>query len=160
MFDSPLAYCSSRRAWVALDQAQAQCAAEHACEPGVPCRNANHFVAEQQGESPMSSSVQLSLLNISPSDALEARIREKVAKLESLYPDLSRFGVTVERLDRRQQHGNEYAVRLDIRLPGHQVVVSRATDEDAYVALREAFDSARRQLADLKRKPQALERGV
>jgi hypothetical protein len=44
-------------------------------------------------------------------------------------------------------------VRIDLTVPGAELVVSRDPEldhghEDVYVAIRDAFDAARRQLAD------------
>jgi ribosomal subunit interface protein len=91
----------------------------------------------------------VTLRNIAHSDALEARIRTKAEKLEGLKNRLLSISVTVESRHRHQRQGREYAVSLDIRLPGREVVVNREHDEDVYVALRDAFDAARRQLEEL-----------
>ena len=37
-------------------------------------------------------------------------------------------------------------------MPGREIVVTRDHDEDVYVALRDAFDAAKRQLEDYARK--------
>ena len=47
--------------------------------------------------------------------------------------------------------GNLYHVRIDISVPGDEIVVSREphkdhSHEDAYVTIRDAFDAAKRQL--------------
>ena len=50
----------------------------------------------------------------------------------------------------RQQNKGEagFNVRVDIGVPGSEIVVNRDQHEDVYVALRDAFDAARRQLED------------
>jgi ribosome-associated translation inhibitor RaiA len=45
-------------------------------------------------------------------------------------------------------------VRIDLKVPGKEIVVNRDHDEDIYVALRDAFDVARRQLEDHARRQQ------
>jgi ribosome-associated translation inhibitor RaiA len=42
-------------------------------------------------------------------------------------------------------------VRVDLRVPGREIVASREHHEDVYVALRDAFESAHRQLEDTGR---------
>jgi hypothetical protein len=75
---------------------------------------------------------------------------------------LERFGpivscrVVIDKPHRRHVHGNLYDVRLDVRLPGREIAVSRTPSEHAKsehsdVALREAFDEARRQVQDAVR---------
>ncbi len=95
--------------------------------------------------------LQVTLRNLPHSDALEQRIRRKVDKLEALSHRITSFVVTVESRHRHQQQGREFAVSLDVRLPGREIVVNRTHDEDVYVALRNAFDTLRRQLDELAR---------
>jgi len=94
----------------------------------------------------IADSVQITLRGISHSDALEARIRDKVRKLTEIFPSLIGCRVVAEVPHQRHGHGNQFVVRLDISMPGSEVVVNRDHHEDIYVALREAFRAARRQL--------------
>ena len=99
--------------------------------------------------------LQVTFRNFSRSEAVEERIRGKMAKLEALHPRIVSCHVVVEELDRHQHKGRQFNVRLDLRIPGHEVAVDREHDEDVYVALRDAFDAAGRQLdevADTTRK--------
>lgn len=85
-----------------------------------------------------------------PSDALEERIRAKSKKLETFYDGITSCRVVVEATSRHQQ-GNLYHVHIDVGVPGSELVVSREPDqrqahEDAYVALRDAFDAMQRQV--------------
>ena len=90
--------------------------------------------------------VQITLRGISHSDALEARIRQKVRKLAELFPSLIGCRVVAEVPFQRHHHASQFLVRLDIAMPGSEIVVNRDHHEDVYVALREAFRAARRQL--------------
>jgi len=94
----------------------------------------------------IADSVQITLRGISHSDALETRIREKVRKLTEIFPSLKGCRVVAEMPHQRHGHGNQFVVRLDISMPGSEIVVNRDHHEDVYVALREAFRAARRQL--------------
>lgn len=89
--------------------------------------------------------------NISKSDALDARVREKAAKLEEFHPHLTSCRVVIEERHRHQRQGREFSVSIDARVPGHEVFVNRADDEDVYVAVRDAFDAAVRKLEELAR---------
>lgn len=85
------------------------------------------------------------------SDAVETRIREKTAKLEQVCSQIISCRVAVEAEHHHQHQGNLYHVRIDLSVPNKQIVVSREhhdkqAHEDVYVALRDAFDAARRQL--------------
>lgn len=54
--------------------------------------------------------------------------------------------------------GCPYSVRIDLTLPSHELVVTKVKNEDVYVALRDAFDSMKRQLEDVVRKRRGQEK--
>ena len=60
--------------------------------------------------------------------------------------------VRVEVPHRHHQQGKQYNVRIDIGVPGSEIVVNRDHAEDVYVALRDAFDAAKRRLEDYAHK--------
>ena len=95
--------------------------------------------------------VQIQFLGAPPTEALEALARQHVQKLESLATDIMACRVVIELLQKHQNQGRPFGVRIDLTLPGKELVVSRVQNEDAYVALREAFDSMKRQLEDTVR---------
>ena len=81
------------------------------------------------------------------SEALEARIRERIVKLDSLYPDLiMRCHVVAEQPHHHQHQGRQFVVRMDIAVAGKDIVVNRDHNQDIHVALRDACNAARRQL--------------
>jgi len=84
--------------------------------------------------------------NVSLSKAAEATIREKAAKLELFCDRITSCRVVVEAPHRRHHQGVLYNVRIDMAVPGGELVVTRESHEDVYVAIRDAFDAARRQL--------------
>lgn len=95
--------------------------------------------------------LQITVRDFPQSEALEARIREKAAKLEEFHPRITSCRVTVEELRKHHQQGRHFQVSLDVRVPGREIVVNRAHHEDVYVALRDAFDAAKRQLEEVAR---------
>jgi len=91
------------------------------------------------------------------SEALEARIREKAARLDSFCDHIMRCRVVVELPHKHHEHGNHYQVRIDLTVPGDELVVSRTAAEhaqarDIEATIGEAFDAARRQLEDYSRR--------
>lgn len=98
--------------------------------------------------------LEISFRNMDPSPAVEARIREKAAKLERFHDRIIGCTVVVEAPHRHHHKGKLYSVHIDISVPGKDhLIVDRAkpTDqahEDVYVALRDAFNAAVRQLED------------
>ncbi len=100
----------------------------------------------------MQRPVQIRFHDVAHSDALETHIREKVVKLEELYPHITGCDVAVELPAKHKQQGKLFNVRIDLRVPGGELVVNRDLHEDVYVALRDAFDAAKRQLDEYGRK--------
>jgi ribosome-associated translation inhibitor RaiA len=99
----------------------------------------------------MQSPLQITFHGIEPSEAIEARIRSKVDELEQLHDRISSCRVTIEKPHRSQHKGGWYSVRVDLRVPEGPLVVSRDpgdnhAHEDPYVAIRDAFAAAAKQL--------------
>ena len=91
--------------------------------------------------------LQITLRNIMKSEAVEAVIRKKAAKLERFHNRIVSCRVAVEIPARHKHQGKEFVVRIDLKVPGSEIVVNHDHHEDLYVALHEAFQAAQRQLA-------------
>jgi len=100
----------------------------------------------------MQSALQITMREIPHSAALEDHIRQKVAKLESFYRYIMGCHVVIEVPHKHKHQGRQFNVRLDITVPGSELVVNREADGDMYVALRDAFDAAKRQIEDYGRR--------
>lgn len=99
----------------------------------------------------MDQPLQISFVNLDRSEAAETRIRDGVAKLEQVYGHITHCRVAVEVPERHHHKGNLFAVSIEIGVPGNEIVVNRHKGdrhqhEDVYVAIRDAFRAARRQL--------------
>ena len=95
--------------------------------------------------------------NMDRSEAIEAGVREKAAKLERFFDRIIGCRVVVEAPHRHQRKGKLYSVKIDISVPGKEIVVNRHgsknhAHEDVHVAIRDAFNAAVRQLEDHSRK--------
>jgi ribosomal subunit interface protein len=99
----------------------------------------------------MKTPLQITFRDMEHSDALETHIRDKAHKLEQYFADIVSCRVVVEQLAKHSQQGKPFNVRIDLGVPGKEIVVDRQASEDAYVALRDAFDAAKRQLEDYAR---------
>ncbi|OIQ77072.1 sigma 54 modulation protein / S30EA ribosomal protein [mine drainage metagenome] len=94
--------------------------------------------------------------NIQRSPAVEAKILERVERMDRLFPNLTSCRVLIEAGHRHQHQGNLIHVRIDVTAPGHELVANREpgkhhAHEDVYVAIRDAFDAMDRQVEDLAR---------
>jgi len=97
--------------------------------------------------------LQITFRHMDPSPALEARIRRKAEELDPFYDRITSCRVVVECRHKHHQQGNLFAIRVDLNIPGSQVIAGRNhafshAHEDAHVAVRDALDAARRQLEE------------
>ena len=101
--------------------------------------------------------LEITFRHMERSDALAANIEEHAAQLDKFVDNIMRCHVVVESPHQHKHQGQLFQISLDITVPGHEITVSRGRDlhhahEDPYVAIRDAFDAAKRQLQDLARK--------
>lgn len=97
--------------------------------------------------------VQLTYRGMEESEALSTLIHARAQKLEHFYGRISGCRVLVEQPHRHQRSGEHFHVRIDLTVPGGELVVERepslrSRHEDAYVAVTDAFRAARRELQD------------
>src|ERR687891_2879354 len=129
----------------------------------------------------MNNPLQVTFRNMPPSDIIEKNIREKAAKLDAFYDRIMSCRVIVEAPHRHHHKGKAYHVRIDLTVPGGEIVINHATTQlsalkfsavkgvekelaeihkpskhaahaDVYVAIRDAFNAAGRQLQDYARR--------
>jgi ribosomal subunit interface protein len=101
--------------------------------------------------------VDITYRDIEPSDALTQRIYEWVDKLEHFSDRITRCEVLVETPHRHHRNGRQFHVRVRLTVPGGELVASHdpgpdGAHEDVYVAVRDTFNAARRQLEDHRQK--------
>lgn len=96
--------------------------------------------------------LQITIRDIEHSEALETRIRDKAKKLDEFFEHIMSCRVVIEQPHKHHQQGKQFNVRIDIGVPGSEIVVNHDHATDVYVALRDAFDSAKRRLEDYARK--------
>ena len=102
--------------------------------------------------------LQITFRDMEPSDAVEAAIREKAAKLDHFYEHNMSCRVMVEAPHGHHHQGRLYQVRIDMTVPDGELLVTHEhhhkdhSHEDVYVAIRDAFNAMKRQLEDYARK--------
>jgi ribosomal subunit interface protein len=111
----------------------------------------------------MTIPVRIVYRDIERTDAIDAYIRKHVEKLQSHAGRAISCHVAVEAPHRHKQHGRHYRVRIDLTLPGAELVVDRCPDagrehEDAYAAIDDAFDHALRRAGEHARRARELHR--
>jgi ribosome-associated translation inhibitor RaiA len=121
----------------------------------------------------MSVQTQISYRNVLPSGAFERLICAEAEKLRRFFDRITTCRVLVEQAHPRQRHGSPFHVRIEIGVPGEQLVVSHCADarpvpplsyegpmhfrgsvekasehRDAGLAIRDTFHKLERQLQD------------
>lgn len=104
----------------------------------------------------MTFPLQITYRHLEPNAAADELIREKAEKLGQL-DRVTSCRVVIEAPHRSQSKGNHYKVTIDLNIPGTELVVDRSPDqrvehEDLFVAIREAFDHAWRELEKYERR--------
>lgn len=129
----------------------------------------------------MQNPLKITFRNMPRSAAIQSVVQTKAAKLNSFYDRIMSCRVTVEAPHRHHHKGKAYQVRIDLTLPGGELVIDHtpkrlqakklehlsetnteltevhepskhAAHEDAYVAIRDAFNAATRRLQDYARR--------
>jgi cold shock CspA family protein len=103
--------------------------------------------------------LQITFHDVPHSDAVEEKIREAAGGLEQFYDDIMSCRVVVEAPHRKHRKGKLYHLRIDLSVPGDEIVVNREPGDrnahgDIYVMVRDAFVAAERQLIEYTRKKQ------
>lgn len=97
--------------------------------------------------------LQIHFAEVDRSEAVEADIRRRVDKLEALSEKVTACRVHVAHEGRHHHQGRLFKVGVDLTFPGAEIVSSHA-DEDVFVAIRDAFEAAHRQLKERLRRTQ------
>jgi ribosome-associated translation inhibitor RaiA len=108
----------------------------------------------------MSFPLQITFRHMSASTIFENRIRELARRLEKFSSRIVSCHVVVERPHNSAIHGDPFDVHVTLSVPGSLIVVHRSHSTDpkhtnAYVALRDAFNTTKRRLQEYER----VERG-
>jgi cold shock CspA family protein/ribosome-associated translation inhibitor RaiA len=96
--------------------------------------------------------------NLGPSDALRQKILEEIAHLEQFEGRMTSCRVVLSAPEKHKRKGQLYQVRIHVVFPGHgEIAVRPGTaqhqwNQDPQVAIRNAFDAARRQIEDKVRR--------
>jgi ribosomal subunit interface protein len=100
----------------------------------------------------MSPRLQITARNIELKDWIRDEINKKAEKLNEFYGEIIRCRVVVEVPHRHHREGVLYNVRIDMTVPGKELVVEREPNKDFSAAIRDSFDAAYRQLEEFARR--------
>lgn len=96
--------------------------------------------------------VQITIRDLPNSQALENLLRKKAEKLNQYCHRINSCRIVITIPQKHKHQGKLYCVRIDLTVPGKEIVVNRQRDMDIYVAIRDAFQASVRQLEAYERK--------
>lgn len=102
--------------------------------------------------------LELTFQGFDSSDAVRAEVEKRADKLERYFRDITSCRVVLEAAHKSQHQTRHYQVHINVTVPGNEIVATSdpAPEEnehdDLYIALRDAFDAAERQLKDYSEK--------
>jgi cold shock CspA family protein/ribosome-associated translation inhibitor RaiA len=117
----------------------------------------------------------ITIRGIREKEMIDAEVRKRLEKLRTFCSSIVSARVLVELAERHRRHGNRYRVRIDLTVPGEEIVVaheagarpdararaagtirkqdeSAREDKDPAIAIRKAFTAAGRRLQDYVRR--------
>lgn len=103
----------------------------------------------------MLTPLEISFHGLERSEAVEARIREKFARIEQHFDRITHARVVVDAPQRRTPVPKFFHVKIEIGVSGHSPIVikhepaSENAHTDVMLALRDAFNVAKRQVDDM-----------
>lgn len=105
--------------------------------------------------------IQITYHGMEASEALTELIHERAEQLERVSDRIHSVRVLVDAPHHHHRQGNHYRVRIEVTVPGSDIVVGheddeRDDDEDAYSAVRRAFDAVRRRLTTAQARRRAV----
>jgi len=106
----------------------------------------------------MMTSPEIVFEGMDSSDAVRARVEKELAKLERFHERITSCRVVIEAPSHAKAKGGLYRVRVHLSTPdGGEIKAERHSDqnhahEDVYVAIRDAFAAAKRQIQDRARR--------
>lgn len=101
----------------------------------------------------MQHPLQISARDLTLSPAARALVERLAAKLETFYDRITSCHAVIEVAQRYRAGGPiRYNVRLDLNVPGEEIVVRRQPHRELETAIQNAFDAAGRRLQDYVRR--------
>src|SRR5687767_4329166 len=96
--------------------------------------------------------LQLTIRDMTNSEAIQAIIRKKAEKLKTFYNRITSCRVVIDQPQKHKHQGKLFNLRIDVTVPGKELVCTHKSSQDVYIAIREAFAAMTRQLEEYSRK--------
>lgn len=91
---------------------------------------------------------QITIRDITHSEAVEEHLLEKIDKLNQFFDRIISCHVVVEQTQKHQTTGKLYHIRIRLSVPGKELMVNHNNNEDTnlYISIRDAFKNMERQI--------------
>ena len=99
----------------------------------------------------MSAQLRIDSRNVVVPESISKRINRRVTKLERVFHRMTSCKITIDGPQGLPRKGRQFGVRLDISVPGKEIVTNRHQADNLAVAVRLTFDAAQRQLEEYSR---------
>ena len=96
--------------------------------------------------------IQVTVRNKDDSPVLLQQIQKNAEKLTRYYKRITHCRVVIDFDQKNQHRGKIFNVKVELDIPGRELMVTRKKGEDVYVVARQAFEVMKRQLEELARK--------
>src|SRR3954464_5087805 len=133
---------ASRTHYVVAKRHYSLCVKSHAWSGWTSALGLGRMAYLQAGTMPQARGLTCTMINpqityrgMAHSPAFDDRIRELAGKLEEFNPKITSCHVIVDERDRHKHKGNHFEVRVDLHVPGKEIVASLKENEDPYIAL-------------------------
>lgn len=92
------------------------------------------------------------------STRIEDEVQDLAQRLGKVHPRIQQCDVVIDRPHHNRNKGNEYHIKIHVTVPGDPIVVNSTSPKHGdhtrlHVAIRDAFEVARRQLKNTRSKP-------
>lgn len=97
----------------------------------------------------MTVPVQVTFRDMAHSDAVAAHVERRFEKLGHFSDRIVSCHVVVEEPHRHHTHGKRFAAKIDLQVPGKEIVITKLLEEskeNMHAAIDDAFDSCERVL--------------
>jgi hypothetical protein len=94
----------------------------------------------------MHAPLQITFNGVAHPDAIKAAAHEKLRQLERSAGPVLACRLLIRALEKNHHRGRPLVVRLEVSVPGRELVVDGVEHRDVYVGLQRAFEDAKRQL--------------
>jgi ribosomal subunit interface protein len=106
----------------------------------------------ERGARQMENQIRITSRDFALTAAIEALIRKRAERLDTHFDRITSCHVVLSAPTvHHHQKGGPFEVSIVLHVPGSELAVNRQHGEDLSIAVRNAFDSARRKLQDYVR---------